>query len=86
MDIRVTTIYKVYGCDDGGSPILYAEFLNIIDACCYAVANRGRIHYGLPTVKVHTYSYDADTQRVSTQYETVNEERIYQVAATNKRN
>lgn len=76
MSLIITTIYKVYGCDDGGSPILYAEFLSHEDACSYAVANEGRIHYGLPRVEMHRYSYDPVKETVTAQRELLNEKQV----------
>lgn len=58
--MEYTTIYKVYGCNEEGKPILWAEFLDLKLACQYAVANYGKIHYGLPTVDQVTYVYDPE--------------------------
>ena len=35
--MEYTTIYKVYGCNEEGKPILWAEFLDLKLACQYAV-------------------------------------------------
>ena len=85
MDKKVTTIYKVYGCDDGGNPILDAEFIDMMDACSYAVANKGRIHYGLPAVDMHIYAYDQVNKKVSCTRARLSPENVYAVAkATEK--
>lgn len=60
----VTTIYKVYGCDDEGRPILSAEFFDLKEACQYAVSKYGKIHYNLPEVEKHTYTYDQSTGKL----------------------
>lgn len=80
MSLKTITIYKVYGCDDGGSPILYAEFFSKEDACSFAVANKGRIHYGLPKVEMHCYSYDPVKKTVSAQRERLDEKQVRSMA------
>ena len=82
--MKVTTIYKVYGCDTGGNPILNAEFSNVKDACEYTVAKRGKIHYGLPEVYVYSYYYDPKTQTVLTNHDKLFEEQIYATAEVSK--
>lgn len=75
--MEYTTVYKVYGCNEEGKPILYAEFLNFKYACKYAVANQGKIHYGLPEVKKYTYKYNPKSHTVDTEYETISTAQIY---------
>ena len=75
--MTTTVIYKVYGCDEEGKPILYAEFLDLKEACQYAVAKQGKIHYGLPEVEKHTYCYDPDAQAVSHVSETISPAQIH---------
>lgn len=73
----VTTIYKVYGCDTEGYRILKAEFLDLKEACQYAVAQEGKIHYYLPPVEKYTYVYDPETKEVATSHETIEPARIH---------
>lgn len=73
----VTTIYKVYGCDTSGSPILYAEFFDFGEACKYAVRNQGKIHYNLPEVEKHSYTYDQSIGKVEATREIIEPARIY---------
>lgn len=75
--MEYTTIYKVYGCNEEGKPILYAEFLDLKLACKYAVAKQGKIHYGLPEVEKYTYAYNPKTHNVDTTYEMIKPEQIY---------
>jgi hypothetical protein len=75
--MEYTTIYKVYGCNEDGKPILWAEFLDLRPACKYAVAKQGKIHYGLPEVEKHTYCYDPDVQAVSHVSETISPAQIH---------
>lgn len=73
----VTTIYKVYGCDTSGSPILYAEFFDLKEACKYAVRNQGKIHYDLPEVEKHSYTYDQSIGKVEATREIIERGKIY---------
>lgn len=73
----VTIIYKVYGCNEEGQPILNAEFWDFREACYYAVAQHGKIHYSLPEVEKHTYTYDPKCKSVSHESETISPEQIY---------
>ena len=73
----VTTIYKVYGCDTEGELILKAEFLDLNEACQYAVAQEGKIHYYLPPVEKYTYVYDSETKEVDISHETIKPAKIY---------
>lgn len=73
----VTTIYKVYGCDEEGKPILYAEFLDEVLACKCAVRNQGKIHYGLPEVVKHSYIYDQSIGKVEDYCEHLEPARIH---------
>lgn len=82
--MKVTIIYKVYGCDNGGSPVLDTEFFSAKDACSYATAKRGKIHYGLPQVYEYSYHYDPKTQMVLTNREELTEEQIYAMAEASK--
>lgn len=82
--MKVTTIYKVYGCDTGGEPRLSAEFFDGKDACNYAVAQKGRIDYGLPSVRKYTYIYDPKTYSVSSDYERLEPAEIYTIASETK--
>ena len=75
--MKTTIIYKVYGCDTGGKPQLDAEFSSVRDACSYAVANKGKIDYGLPTVYQYLYFYDPETQKVETEVDKLSEDEIY---------
>jgi hypothetical protein len=75
--MEYTTIYKVYGCNEEGKPILYAEFLDLKPACRYAVAQHGKIHYNLPEIEKQTYCYDPENQTVSVQAETIEPAQIY---------
>ena len=73
----ITTIYKVYGCNDEGTPTLSAEFLDLKEACQYAVAQEGKIHYYLPPVEKYTYVYDTETKEVDISHETIEPARIH---------
>ncbi len=75
--MEYTTIYKVYGCDTGREPILYAEFLDLKSACKYAVAQYGKIHYNLPEVEKHTYFYNPEIHDVVHTMETIKPEQIH---------
>lgn len=75
--MEYTTIYKVYGCNDEGKPILYAEFLDLKPACRYAVAQHGKIHYNLPEIEKQTYCYDPESQTVSVKTEHIGRAQIY---------
>lgn len=75
--MTTTIIYKVYGCNDEGRPILYAEFLNLKEACYYAVANCGKIHYNLPEIEEQIYTYTEAEQTVSVNTKTIEPARIY---------
>ena len=75
--MEYTTIYKVYGCNVEGKPILHAEFLNLKYACEYAVAKQGKIHYGLPEVIKYTYKYNPKTHAIDTEYEPISTAQIY---------
>lgn len=75
--MEYTTVYKVYGCNEEGKPILYAEFLDFKHACKYAVANQGKIHYGLPKIEKYTYKYNPKTHTVDTEYEAISIAQIY---------
>lgn len=79
--MKVTTIYKVYGCDTGGNQSLNAEFYSITDACRYAVATKGKIDYGLPAVRKYVYVYNPTTNDVMVDYEKLSEDSIYMIAA-----
>ena len=72
-----TTIYKVYGCDTSGTPILYAEFLDFKTACKYAVAQHGKIHYNLPEVDEHIYTYNPETNEVTSEVNHIASAQIY---------
>lgn len=52
------TLYEVYGCDDEGKPLHDSTFIDLKTACEYAVAQRGKIHFDLPTVVETTFEYD----------------------------
>lgn len=78
--IKHTIIYKVYGCTDDGSPSLYAEFSSVKDACNYAIANRGKIHYGLPEVYKYDYLYNTETGTVTVDSKHLIQEQIYAIA------
>ena len=78
----VITIYKVYGCDTGGYPVLRGEFLDPKLACSYAVANYGKIHYNLPWIEKHTYCYDPEKQMVEDTMDYLKPEEIQQIAQT----
>lgn len=73
----VNIIYKVYGCDIEGFRILNAEFLDFKEACQYAVAQEGKIHYYLPPVEKCTYVYDPETKEVTSSHETIAPAQIY---------
>ena len=77
MKVKVTTIYKVYSCDDGGRPIENSLFTDFDDARSYAIANKCRIHYGLPVVESHIYTYNPNNQTVSKKVHTIPPERVY---------
>lgn len=78
--LKITIIFKVYGCDMDGRDRLSAEFSDVTDACTYAIAQHGKIHYNLPKVCKHTYCYDKATQTVLTDYEELDQEQIYYLA------
>ena len=73
----VTVIYKVFGCNDEGRPILSAEFLDLKEACQYAVSKYGKIHYNLPEVEKHTYTYDPKHKLVAHKSETIEPAQIH---------
>lgn len=73
----VTIIYKVYGCDIEGFRILNAEFLDLKEACQYAVAQEGKIHYYLPPVEKCTYVYDPEFKVVHSSTLQIEPARIY---------
>lgn len=73
----VTIFYKVFGCNDEGKPILYAEFLDLKEACQYAVSKQGKIHYGLPEIEKHIYTYDTKSTSVSHNFEKIEPAQIY---------
>lgn len=73
----ITTIYKVYGRNNSGSPVLCAEFLDLGEACKYAVRNQGKIHNDLPEVEKHSYTYDQNTGEVEATKEIIERGRIY---------
>ena len=77
---KVTIIFKVYGCDTEGRDHLSAEFSDVTDACTYAVAQYGKIHYNLPKVCKYIYHYNKTTQSVITDYEKLDQEQIYYLA------
>ena len=72
-----TTIYKVYGCTNDGSLIEKAVFTDLREACQYAVANYGKIHYNLPEIEKQTYCYDPENQTVSVNAETLEPAQIH---------
>lgn len=79
--MKETIIYRVYGCDTGGYDNLNAEFTDAVDACTYAVAQCGIIHYGLPRVKKYTYRYNPNTYTVTTdKVEILTEKQIYDLS------
>ena len=56
----VTTIYKVYGCNEEGKPILNSEFWDFREACHYAVAQHGKIHLYIQHLKMQEQHYQDD--------------------------
>lgn len=75
--MTTTVIYKVYGCGEEGEPVLWAEFLDLKEACQYAVANNGKIHYGLPSVSQVTYVYDPEFKVVHSSTLQIEPAQIY---------
>lgn len=57
MRVR-TEIYQVWGEDVEGRPIHAYHFTEVVDACAFAVANKGRIAYQLPSVVKVVTTYD----------------------------
>ena len=77
--MSITTIYKVYGCTDDGSQIEKAIFTDLVEACYYAVANYGKIHYNLPEIEEQTYYYIPENHTVSVKAEIIEPAQIYYV-------
>lgn len=71
------TLYEVYGEDNGRYPIHRGTFINLRDACKYAVANSDKITYGLPNVYEVTWSYDRENQEMTCQRDTIKPDMIY---------
>ena len=75
--MEYTTVYEVWGCDTGAFPRMDALFIDLKTACKFAVANEGKIHYGLPEVVEKTYIYNPKRQTVNTTSERIKPEQIY---------
>ena len=75
--IQYTTVYEVWGCDTGACPRMDALFIDLKTACKFAVANKGKIGYGLPDVVKKTYSYNPKQQTVDIVSERIPTEQIY---------
>ena len=75
--ISRTTVYEVWGCDTGGTPVMNALFIDLKLACEYAVANKGKIAYGLPEIVKKSYFYSPVRQTVDISHEEITPEQIY---------
>lgn len=71
------TLYEVWGEDTGRYPVHRGTFINLKDACKYAVANSGKIAYGLPEVFVVTWEYDRENQKMNSQRNRIESSQIY---------
>ena len=71
------TLYEVYGEDTGRYPVHSGTFINLKDACKYAVANSDKIAYGLPNVYEVTWSYDRENQEMTSESNKIESSQIY---------
>ncbi|MBO5711563.1 MAG: hypothetical protein J6R47_01880 [Acholeplasmatales bacterium] len=71
------TLYEVYGEDTGRYPVHRGTFINLKDACRYAVANSGKIAYRLPEVFCVTWEYDRENQKMTSQRNRIESSQIY---------
>ena len=71
------TLYEVYGEDTGCYPVHRGTFINLKDACKYAVANYGKIAYGLPEVSCVTWTYDTENQTMTSTRNKIETAQIY---------
>lgn len=67
--------------EDSSANATYADFFDSLsNACSYAVANKGKIAYGLPAViKIYSY-YDSKKEQVTVKREEVKPEDVYLIA------
>ena len=71
------TLYEVYGEDTGCYPVHRGTFIDLKDACRYAVANSGKIAYGLPDVYIVTWEYDRENQKMTSKRSKIETGHIY---------
>ncbi len=71
------TLYEVYGEDTGCYPVHRGTFIDFKDACKYAVANSGKIAYGLPEVYAVTWEYDRENQKMTSKRNKIETGHIY---------
>ena len=71
------TLYEVYGEDTGCYSVHRGTFIDLKDACKYAVANSGKIAYGLPEVYSITWEYDRANQKMTSTRRKVEKDQIY---------
>ena len=71
------TLYEVYGEDAGCYPVHRGTFIDLKDACKYAVANSGKIAYGLPEVYSITWAYDRANQKMTSTRNKIESSQVY---------
>ena len=71
------TLYEVYGEDTGCYPVHRGTFTDLKDACKYAVANSGKIAYGLPEITCVTWIYDRENQKMTSTRTEIEKSQIY---------
>ena len=77
MELVITSIiYSVFEQNIGGNDTIRHSFYSFWDACDFAIANEGKIAYGLPTVKIETHHYYPYRQHASADYQEVDEKTI----------
>ena len=78
--LSCTFVVKVWHEDSEGRSTRADLFDSLSSACAYAVAKKGKIAYGLPTVAKHYFYYDAKKETVSEEYEVLKEADILAIA------
>lgn len=75
--METLTLYKVFGEDTGCYPVHRGTFINLKDACKYAVANSGVIAYGLPEVYQENWYYDRHNQKMTSTITKIETGQVY---------
>ena len=75
-----TFVVKVWHEDSEGRTTRADLFDSLAKACAYAVANKGKIAYGLPSITKHYYYYDATKEKVSEEAVSMKEQDILFIA------